>query len=374
MKKNILVVLGYPLQEQIDIGHLDILETMFKAQLQIFNEVHIYSPRDNREYYLGKNIFVHTSKNKNLPRLLSMLLDVYYAYLLTKKYNISVVRAMAPHTSGVIAYFIKKLTGVPYICSAHMDRKTVEKIENSKYRMLGWLLDLLERKVYENSVVIPVISHHVKKYVLSIAPRVGSKIVMHRNFVDTELFKPKKTNKKNTFIFVGRLEKSKGAEYLIKAAKILANKGHKFKIMICGDGTERRSLEYLVKNERLQKMVKFKGYVKHSELPIYLNRSLALVVPLLGGFTIIEGMSCGLPIVAADIEWSSEIIKNNVNGFIVPAKDPTALANAMERIIKNKKLVRKIGKINRKIAIQEFSKRAWIEREIGLYKLMTTNP
>jgi glycosyltransferase involved in cell wall biosynthesis len=277
---------------------------------------------------------------------------------------------MAPHTSGVVAYLAGKLTGVPYICSAHMDRKMVEKIENSKYRGLGWLIDFLERKVYENSIIIPVISHHVKKYVLSIAPHVKDKVILHRNFVDTEIFRPKKKNKNNTFVFVGRLEKAKGVEYLVEAAKILSRQGYKFEIIICGDGSERKSLECLVKKEGLLGVVKFKGYVKHSKLPDYLNSSVAMIVPLLGGFTIIEGMSCGLPIIAADIEWSSEVIKNNINGFIVPPENPTALANAMKRLIKNKKLAKKMGQLNRKIVVQEFSKKTWVAREISFYKLM----
>lgn len=366
MKGNILVVLGYPLQEQIDIGHIDVLLEMYKNQLSMFDEVHIYSPRDKRSYNLGERIFVHSGGGEKLPRPIGLLLDMWNVWGLCRKHKIRIMRALAPHTSGVICLVASKLTGIPYICSVHMHRTYVEKEEKiHRNPVSNFILDNAEKMAYRGAAAIPYISSYVKEYILSMgAPE--NKLVYHPNFVDLSVFIPKKAfpEKPSKIICVGRLVKVKGVEYLLEA--LVSLKG--FTLTICGDGPEKENLEKMCRQLGIEKSVRFAGNVSHTkELPRLLAESDIFVAPLSGGFALIESMAAGLPVVVGNVEWSAEIIKDGINGFVVEPRNPKSIAEALLKISNNSKLAERMSKENSKLASSLFSLESWKKRELDFY-------
>ena len=70
---------------------------------------------------------------------------------------------------------------------------------------------------------------------------------------------------------------------------------------------------------------------------------------------LLEAASCELPIVSYDVSGCREIVKDNVNGFLVPFKDEHALYAAVLELLENSSLRRKMGKISRKMVIEEFT-------------------
>jgi len=70
---------------------------------------------------------------------------------------------------------------------------------------------------------------------------------------------------------------------------------------------------------------------------------------------LLEAASCELPIVSYDVSGCREIVKDNVNGFLVPFKDEEALFVAVLELLENPKLRRKMGEISRKMVIEEFT-------------------
>jgi len=70
---------------------------------------------------------------------------------------------------------------------------------------------------------------------------------------------------------------------------------------------------------------------------------------------LLEAASCELPIVSYDVSGCREIVKDNVNGFLVPFKDEAALFVAVLELLENPKLRRKMGEISRKMVIEEFT-------------------
>ena len=369
MKRNILVIIGYPLQVQIDRGDLDVLMEMIRNQLNFFDEVHIYSPRDNRAYSLGKNIFVHPGGGAGIPRLAAFLLDVFNVINICRKNNISLMRTVPPHTAGAVAYLSSRLTMTPYICLVDTDRKLVEKTEGLRYNpLISFALNFLERKAYQKAILIPYISAYIKNYAISMgAPE--TKLFYHPNFVNSEHFKPKEkwSNNPSKLVFVGRLEKIKGVEYLIEALpKIL--KEHEVSLTICGKGSRLEELRELVKNMGVADRVLFKGNVAHlEELPAILRESDIFVSPLTGGFTIMESMAVGLPIIVGDKEWVREAIVDGENGFVIKEKNSDAIAEAVLKLLKNPVLLRTISKNNIAKSRQLFSLENYKKREMEIY-------
>ena len=109
---------------------------------------------------------------------------------------------------------------------------------------------------------------------------------------------------------VGRLVNWKGQRYLIEAVSYLIRKSKiRCKLTLIGDGPERKSLEKLVKELSIEDAVCFEGFVSHAKIPEILHRQDIYVQPSIYdketgqceafGVSILEAISCGLPIIAS---------------------------------------------------------------------------
>ena len=165
-------------------------------------------------------------------------------------------------------------------------------------------------------------------------------------------------------IFIGRLHKVKGVEYLINAMKLIENsKIDNLKLLIIGDGTEKRKLKQL-SNELKLDNISFLGSISQKEIPRYLISSDIFVLPSLSeGFpvSIMEAFASGLPIIVSNVGGIPEIVENKVNGFIVEPKNSNQIANKINDLINDENMRIKISHNNKKKAV-EFSWEKIIKR------------
>ena len=142
-------------------------------------------------------------------------------------------------------------------------------------------------------------------------------------------------------LFVGRLEKRKGLETLIKAFLRLRSQGHHMRLVVVGEGPERERCQSLVPPS-LRTEVLFVGAVSHKDLPRYHASADVFVSPANGGesfgIVLLEGMAAGLPVVASNIPGYRTVMTDGVQGRMVPPDDATALAEALEALLANDKL------------------------------------
>ncbi len=136
---------------------------------------------------------------------------------------------------------------------------------------------------------------------------------------------------------MARLERIKGHEYLIKAAKILTDRGIDCDFAIAGTGTERDVLEASVKDSNLSDRIFFLGFVSDvnsllSLTTIQVNTSYGTEAASL---SLLEGMSLGVPAVVTNYGGNPEIIIDGVNGYVIPQKDEVALADKIEQLLQN---------------------------------------
>ncbi|MGE4519498.1 MAG: glycosyltransferase family 4 protein [Desulfobacteraceae bacterium] len=174
-------------------------------------------------------------------------------------------------------------------------------------------------------------------------------------------------------LIASRMLWSKGIGDLIKASHILAQKKIKFKTIIVGkpDTCNPDSIP-LEKLEEWSKLpyVEYLGY--QSQMHKIIKNSNIIALPTTYGEGVpkflIEAASSGRPIVTNNEPGCKEIVKNGVNGFLVPAKNIEKLADALELLILNRDLRLKFGKAGRKIVENEFSEEIVIEKTLNLYK------
>ena len=167
-----------------------------------------------------------------------------------------------------------------------------------------------------------------------------------------DYFKPEKeavsdaaTNKFRV-ICVAALKKQKGVIDVIKAVQSVINKIPFIQLTIVGLGGDRTELELFVRTEGLEKNVCFLGL--RDDVPSLLNASDVAVVPSRWGeafgFTVIEAMAAGLPVIATSVGGIPEIIDHEKTGLLVHKAEPDEISDALIRLYNDEELRFSIGK------------------------------
>jgi glycosyltransferase involved in cell wall biosynthesis len=360
--KSLAVLLNYPLQNQIDVGHLDVLLATFENALNEFDEVHVISPRDDREYDLGNpRIKVHSNGcTASWLYYPSVFKDAWKLYKIVRENNARVIRLFAP-TSGLVGGIVGRLTRTPVLLSVHTDEELAAN-DSGRSFLKSLLVRFAEPLSFKLASKIGVISGHIRGYALRKGAS-GHKLFNHHNFVDTRKFKPiSKKNKAPVFVFVGRFTPVKSPLTSIKAfERVLTEKDAV--LWLVGDGPQLKQAKHAAKP--LGKKVKFYGRVEHSKLPAILAKADYFIAPATAGFTLIEAFSCGLPAAAADLDWSRELVRNGKTGYLAKAYDAGSLANACLKLLRSKKSMRNAC---RRVVEKDYSLRAFKERELCAYR------
>jgi 1,2-diacylglycerol 3-alpha-glucosyltransferase len=146
-------------------------------------------------------------------------------------------------------------------------------------------------------------------------------------------------------LFVSRLAKDKEIDVLIQGMQYLcALQGAH--LLLVGRGDERQALEHLRDGLGLQECVHFLGYVPEEDLPaIYRASDLFSMMSIyeVQSIPTLQALATGLPVVAADAVALPEIVHHGSNGFLVPPRDPEALAAAWAAILQSPELAARMG-------------------------------
>jgi rhamnosyl/mannosyltransferase len=169
-------------------------------------------------------------------------------------------------------------------------------------------------------------------------------------------------------VAVGRLVYYKGFEYLIRAMTRVCGK-----LLLIGEGPLRGQLGALASELGIADRVVFLGKVDHHRLVACYHAALAFVLPSIArseafGIAQVEAMAAGLPVVNTQLDSGVPFVSlHEQTGFTVPPEDSDALADALNRLLKNAALRRSLGKAASLRANNEFSLRAMVSATASLY-------
>jgi glycosyltransferase involved in cell wall biosynthesis len=185
------------------------------------------------------------------------------------------------------------------------------------------------------------------------------KIRLVPNAVDTERFKPCEEREDNLVVWAGRFVPEKGLEYLVEAAKIVSDKFEDVRFLLVGDGPlKARIMKLAYDLDLLDRVVFFAGPLSRDEVAEVLGKAAVFVFPSLKEglpLSVLEAMACGLPVVGSNISGIDEIIIDRRNGFLVPPKNPQALAEAALTLLNDENLRKRIGLNARQQMMKEHS-------------------
>ncbi len=345
------------LSTHLNVGGISTYMCMTGSRLiRMGHEVCVLSAGgDMEEIFLRKRFTLRTmpirTKNEFSPKLFSALPKIVR---FVKQEKIDLLHAHTRVTQ-VLAFFVSRLTGVPYVSTAH-----------------GFYKSHIGRRLFPAwgkrvIAISPMVAEELKKT----HHLTDEKIRIVQNAIDIEDFETRLSEKTQfkvrmelripqDAIVVGciaRLVRDKGQEVLIKAMKELVKEFPRAYLLLAGDGRERGRYETLIRKLGLKdKAQVISSQVDATTLWAALDVFVHPATFKEGfGLTLVEAMIARKPIVASDIWVINTIIRNHVNGFLVEPKRPEVLVKAIGYVLKNAEQVEAITNNAYDLATQLYS-------------------
>ena len=158
---------------------------------------------------------------------------------------------------------------------------------------------------------------------------------------------------------VGRLEKQKGFDYLLQAMKKLQLAGIDAELELIGDGEDANSLISMANKLKIEKKVKFRGWLTFKEVQAAMKQATILVHPSSGigdgvPNVIKEAMAFGTPVIASNVAGIPELLNGGECGILVPDRNAGALSEAIKTLLTDNVLRRRFAYAGREYVEKTF--------------------
>jgi glycosyltransferase involved in cell wall biosynthesis len=269
---------------------------------------------------------------------------------------------------NVIGRIVGRLAGVPTIIGSELTIGQAGRIGRLATKLTNPLTDAVEvnSKTGGKSVVADLgVPESKIEIVLPGLDLDAFGRTDQRSLVRTELGVE---DSEHLVLYVGRLRAVKGVEFGILAfAKAFAKNPH-LKLALAGEGNQRRYLESLSEELRIENRVKFLGPRK--DLPNVISACDSVIMPsLTEGFprVAIEAMASAKPVIATRVGGTPEAIIHDKSGILVPSKDVEAMADAIVNVANNSELATRLGSAARERTEQHYSASKYVARLDEMY-------
>lgn len=303
----------------------------------------------------------HPSWKTRLKTILHFGEGVYLAWkMLNGKYQH--LHAHFADRAAVIALVASRLLKIRYSLTAHAMDIYVDPV-------------LLPEKIAGAAFVATCTAYN-QAYLHSLLTNgAKEKIKCIYHGLDTDLYMPTTDNlnhePKNFILAVGQLKEKKGFTYLLQACQNLYQDDINFKCHIVGDGPLRDELEKQIHRLELERIVQLHGALPHEQVVELYSQASIFALPAVTSSdgdrdgipnVILEALAMQIPVVSTHHSGIPEVISNQENGLLVEAKDVQALTDALQTLLEQPALRKRLGISGRNIVIEKFD----LNRNIGL--------
>lgn len=383
---NIRHVKGY--WERVISAHpLDMRAKTAETEFR-FGPTKIEMLDDNHQFVRGRfGRFAALSKVPFLNSLLA-LLDFWLRLIrLIRKHKIDAVRAGDPLLCGLLGLGISRLFRTPLVvripANNDMIRSSTDKPIQARFTRSIFVEEWIERFVISRAdVIISPSSNYADFAVSKGADRAKIHIVPYGGIVEPDHLLPPqdrpelrdfqlvdRLKERKWLAHIGRLSEIKHIEDCLSVLEELASQSLDAGLLLIGDGPLRDKLKLRVKTAGLNDRVIFLGSVSQSEL-IALLPYVSVVLSPLTGRALAEAAFAARPIVAYDLDWQGDLIKNEETGLLVPARDVVAMAAGVRRLLGDPDFAAAVGDAVRKKAMVMLSPEAAYVSELTAYKAL----
>ncbi len=261
-------------------------------------------------------------------------------------------------------FLAKKLYNLPLVTTVH----SLEPLRPWKKEQLGngyYISSWMEKMGIENSDRVIAVSKEMKKDILKYFNIEENKVVEIYNGIDPDEYRKVNTEKalqkynihKNYILFVGRISRQKGILHLLAAAQNLPSD---IEIVLCAGKADTEELLQEVKKRigKLPNIIWINEMIEREELIELYSQADVFVCPSVYepfGIINLEAMACRTPVVASAVGGIKEVVVDGETGFLVSPGDEKEMAEAINKLLADKKLRDKFGRKGRRRVEKHFS-------------------
>lgn len=338
------------------------------------NEIFIFSLHDttfdniiyNKKIRLESACFSNTFRNRNYSTISKgkYLKVIFRIKKIISDFHPDIIHAHYATSYGLLGAL---LLFKPYIIS-------VWGTDVLKFPKSSFLSKFIFKCILSSATQVCATSTHLASETMKYVSR---KINVIPFGIDVNEFKPATPTFSNgeQFLTIGTIksfEEPYGVEYLIRAFAQITSKFPRInlRLLLVGQGSLEKKLFQITKDLCIESQVIFTGFIPPQLISGYHNSLDIAVYPSIYegfGVAIAESMACGKPVIASNVGGISELIESGKNGLLVEPKNIENLTNAIEKLILNKELRTKFGKMARAKIINEFSWERSLTLMLNLY-------
>ena len=254
--------------------------------------------------------------------------------------------------SGCFGLYCKKKFNIPYITSVLGADVPGFNIGDKRLNLYHVITKSLSRAVWNNSDYVIANSPALQAICKQFSSHQDIKVIT--NGVDSDVFYPKSNNLANSttndiqLLFVSRLTLQKGIWTLIKACGILNQRGiTNYKLTVVGEGHLKDEMFSLIDEYKIRDKVNFLGWKKLEELPdIYRSADIFILPSAMEGMASVtlQAIASGLPIIVSRVAGNEDVLEEGYNGLSAQYNNPLDFADAIEKLIKQPELRKKMSR------------------------------
>ncbi len=256
-----------------------------------------------------------------------------------------------PMGAGLAGYLLKRKLGVPLLTKVHSDyySNLAWRSENPRY----WLDYMLSLWILRRVDGVQAVSNALAEQLTRLGvPR--DKITVLPTLMRRDTFPPGPDTLERygagKLLFAGRLVRQKRVDVLIRAMRLLVDRGYQPELTLAGRGPLQERLKRLASRLGVRDRVTFAGHLPLPELAQLYQRSSIFVLPSgqeAFGKVLAEAALSGLPIVATRVSGIPELVSDGENGWLVPPGNANALADGIARLLDDPALTQRMGRASR---------------------------
>ena len=371
-------------------GNLGYAEELYNP-LNFFKVVHhiSFDPNDNNIKLKNPTIKVHTIKIiwRRIP-IIRWIANTLFAFTqifqIALKYKVCLIRGRSPYHASLLGLIAGKLLRIPFVVSIGGNYRLSNELAGQYPLFNSKFFSEKEEEIvlrFADLVICP--NEYSKDYAVSIGVlpektcviplRLENDIfnftcqesdILSSNGIDVN---------KPIILSVSRFEGDKQIDVLIETIPLVTKIHPEAQFVLLGDGSLRDKMENRVVELGQERNVYFLGYQSTEIVKYCLSRVAVVCVPM-SGFVVHEAAAASKAIIAFDVEWHSEFIKDGETGLLVKNRDCKKLAGAICRLLSNPKLVSLLGNNARSLIDIKYNPEVLAKKEIAeLLKVIHRN-
>ncbi|WP_123602194.1 glycosyltransferase [Micromonospora sp. Llam0] len=308
------------------------------------------------------------------------------SYLLTRRSDHLVrtlrnrgVRILHAHfgVEGVYIAPTARTLGVPLVTTLHGFDVTVTKRQLLASRKPSWITYVTRRdSLFDTGAKFICVSEHIRRCAIEWGYPAERTLTLPIG-VDTDVITPVPLPQTPRIVHVARLVEKKGTADLLRAFAVVRRAVPAAELVVIGDGPLRGRLGALATELGVAETVRFLGVRPHAEVLATVARSRVLCLPSVTasngdqeglGMVLLEAAATGRPVVGTRHGGIPEAVIDDVTGYLVPERDPAALADRLVALLADPDLCQRLGAGGRALIEERFDLRRQAAKLESLYR------